>query len=90
MSLFSCNDSMKDITLQIGEDYVDSNTKVYFIDTLTVKAATFQFDSLVVSNTNRLLIGAYSDSVFGKINSKSYLLLFTNQNSYCLPHRTIR
>lgn len=77
MSLFSCNDSMEDITLQIGEDYVDSNTNtnVYFIDTLTIKAATFQFDSLIVSNTNRLLIGAYSDSVFGKISSKSYVRL---------------
>jgi hypothetical protein len=73
--LLSCNDGIEDITLQIGEDYVDSNTKVYFIDTLTVKSSTFQFDSLIVSSVNRLLIGSYIDPIFGKTQSKSYMRL---------------
>ncbi len=70
----SCSDN-EEIILQIGEEFVGSNSKVYFIDSLTVNASTFQFDSLIVSNTNRLLIGTYQDSVFGKIQSKSYLRL---------------
>lgn len=72
--LNSCNKDVSELTLLIGEDYIDSNTKAYFIDTLTVKASTFQFDSLIVSS-NRLLIGAYTDEVFGKIQSKSYMQL---------------
>ncbi len=72
--LNSCNKDVSELTLQIGEDYINSNTKAYFIDTLTVKASTFQFDSLIVSS-NRLLIGAYTDEVFGKTHSKSYIQL---------------
>lgn len=72
----SCSkDENRDFTFQIGEDFVDTTTNAYFIDTLTVKAATFQFDSLVVSNANRLLIGAYNDAVFGKVSSKSFAQL---------------
>ena len=76
--LASCDKNEENFTLQIGENYVDSTTKVYFIDTLTVKAATIQFDSLIVNNVNRLLIGSYNDSVFGKTKSKSFVQL---QNS---------
>ena len=59
----------------IGEDWVSTNTKVYFIDTMTIKSSTFKFDSLSVSNTDRLLIGAYIDPVFGFVKSKSYVQL---------------
>lgn len=76
ISSLSCsNEENKDFTFQIGDDFVGTTTKAYFIDTLTVKAATFQFDSLVVSNANRLLIGAYNDPVFGKVSSKSFVQL---------------
>ena len=63
----------------VGEDWVNLDTKVYFIDTLSIKASTFKFDSIAVTNTNRLLIGAYTDPVFGFTQSKSYLQL-TNLN----------
>ncbi|PKG43765.1 DUF4270 family protein [Psychroflexus sp. MES1-P1E] len=76
ISSLSCSkEENKDFTFQIGEDFVGTTTKAYFIDTLTVKATTFQFDSLVVSDANRLLIGAYNDPVFGKISSKSFVQL---------------
>ena len=71
-SSLSCDKGEREL---IGEDFVESTTKVYFIDTLTVKASTFQFDSLIVSNPNRLLIGAYNDPVFGKTSSKSFVQL---------------
>ena len=73
-SFCSCSPD-EDITLQIGEDYVASNTKVYFIDSLTVKASTIQFDSLIVSYPNRLLIGAYNDPTFGVTQSRSFIQL---------------
>jgi len=75
ISIVSCSEKEEGFTLEIGEDFVDSNTKVYFIDTLTVNASTFQFDSLIVSNAKRLLIGTYQDPIFGKAMSKSYIRL---------------
>ena len=71
-ALISCEE---EYTSLIGEDYVSINTKVYFIDSLTVRASTFQFDSLIVSNTSRFLIGSYNDPVFGKTKSKVYTKL---------------
>tara|TARA_R110002050_G_scaffold300364_1_gene469429 strand:- start:39325 stop:40635 length:1311 start_codon:yes stop_codon:yes gene_type:complete len=61
--------------LPVGEDWVNLDTKVYFIDTLSIEATTFKFDSLVTSNTSRLLIGSYNDPVFGITKSKSYAQL---------------
>jgi len=68
-SLISCS---SDIDTTVGEDMVSSSTKVYFIDTLTVNSTTFQYDSISVSGTNRLLLGAYTDPVFGSTQSKIY------------------
>ena len=73
--IISCNNEEDDSTSLIGEDYIESYTKVYFIDTLTVNASTFMYDSLVVTNVDRLLIGAYHDDTFGKTSSRSYVQL---------------
>ncbi len=59
----------------IGEDWINLNTNVYYIDTLTLNTSTFKFDSIVVSGTDRLLVGAYTDPVFGTVKSKSYVQL---------------
>lgn len=72
LCLVSCE---KDTTLPVGDDWIDVNTKVYFTDSITVKATTFKFDSIIVSNTSRLLIGSYTDPVFGISKSKSYVQL---------------
>lgn len=61
--------------MDVGEDWVDVKTKVYHIDTLTVKLSTFQFDSITVSNAKRLMIGSYNDPEFGLIKSESYIQL---------------
>lgn len=70
--LVSCEE---DTTLPVGEDWVNVSTKVYSIDTFTVKASTFKFDSIIVSNASRLLIGSYADPVFGISKSKSFIQL---------------
>lgn len=77
--LSSCNGDDGELSLQIGEDYINSNTKVFFIETMTVESSTIKFDSLIVSNSNRILVGAYNDPIFGTTQSKSFLQL---QNSY--------
>lgn len=73
----SCN--IDDSTEKIGNDFVQSNTNTYFIDSLTVKPSTIIFDSLAVSNATRLLVGSYNDPVFGRTFSKSYIQL-SNSN----------
>lgn len=72
LCLVSCEE---DTTLPVGEDWINVKTKVHYIDTFTVKTSTFKFDSLIVSNTSRLLIGSYSDPVFGTSKSKSFVQL---------------
>lgn len=69
--IISCS-RPEDTSSQIGEEWVNSKTKVYFIDTLTVKSATFQFDSLNVSSSTRFLVGSYTDAVLGYTESKIF------------------
>lgn len=73
LSLVSCN---QENTSPVGEDFFGGiDTRMYFIDTLTVNLSTFQFDSLQVSNPSRLLIGSYKDPVFGRTTSSTYAQL---------------
>lgn len=75
--LQSCSD-ISDLTYEVGEDFVDSSTRMYFIDSLTVESSTFKFDTLVVSSANRLLIGSYKDEYFGNVKSETYSELINN------------
>ncbi len=73
---FSCNVDEENIfSMDVGKDWVDVKTKAYHIDTLTVKLSTFQFDSIVVSNAKRLMIGSYDDPEFGLTKCESYIQL---------------
>ncbi|MFD0835716.1 DUF4270 family protein [Mariniflexile aquimaris] len=83
-SFISCEKD--DENFPVGEDWINLDTKVYFIDTMSVKASTFKFDSISVSSTSRLLIGAYTDAVFGLTKSKVYTQ-FTN-STYTLESST--
>ncbi|WP_459209437.1 DUF4270 family protein [Aquimarina rhabdastrellae] len=74
LSLIACNQD-QDITLEIGEDFISSETQVFHIDTISTTVSTFKFDSLDVASANRLLIGNYDDPVFGKTKSKSFMQL---------------
>lgn len=50
------------------------------IDTLTLKTATIQLDSVVTSGSGRLLIGKLKDPVFGDLTSQSFLRLAPKDN----------
>ncbi|MGY5850632.1 DUF4270 family protein [Salegentibacter sp. F14] len=66
----SCSDEIQETT--IGDQWINSDTRVLLFDTLTVKSSTLKLDSIIVSGSERVLIGQYDDPVFGKVNSKSY------------------
>ncbi|MBV1923290.1 MAG: DUF4270 domain-containing protein, partial [Flavobacteriaceae bacterium] len=70
---YSCNKDDTETSLEIGEEWIDSSTRVLFIDTLTIKSSTFKFDSIVVTEANRFLVGSYQDPVFGTTKSESYI-----------------
>ena len=71
--LASCADD--DSSFPVGEDWVESDTRVLYIDTMTVTSSTFKFDSVQVSSTDRLLLGAYTDPIFGRTTSKIFTQL---------------
>lgn len=69
----SCSEESS--TYAVGDKWINSNTKVLFFDTLTVASSSFKFDSILVSATPRLLIGAYRDPEFGLVKSKVFTQL---------------
>ena len=71
--LISCNDDTK--TYLVGEDFIELDSKVLQIDTLTLTTSTIQLDSVITSSAERLLIGSLKDAVFGDLISQSYLRL---------------
>ncbi|MCG9970892.1 DUF4270 family protein [Christiangramia crocea] len=75
----SCSE--QDRESSVGDEWINSDTRVLFFDTLTVKSSTLRLDSVVVSGSRRTLIGQYDDPVFGKIRSKSYFQLVPSRYS---------
>ncbi|MGB5434840.1 MAG: DUF4270 family protein [Maribacter sp.] len=70
----SCSDdSLNDSDFVAGETFTNSNIRVLQIDTLTVKLSTMKFDSIITSVGSRMLVGQYSDPVFGIVKSSSFL-----------------
>lgn len=82
MTVFSCGTDSDTGEFVVGSDYLALNNKVVLIDTLTVEMSTINFDSLVTSNQNRILIGNYDDPIYGKVKSNSYFQLASD--SYAL------
>ena len=56
-----------------GEAFTDSNLRVVLLDTLTVETSTIKFDSIVTSESSRILVGKYVDPVFGTVRTSSYM-----------------
>ncbi|MDC6366955.1 MULTISPECIES: DUF4270 family protein [Flavobacteriaceae] len=56
-----------------GEAFTDSNMRVVLIDTMTVETSTMKFDSIITSQASRMLVGKYTDSIFGTIQASSYV-----------------
>ena len=84
MVLLACSlDNSEVPSLEVGQDFADSNVGVFSIDTFTVEVSTIKVDSIVTSGTDRILVGQYFDSLFGEIRSSGYMEL--TPLSYDLP-----
>ncbi len=59
--------------VQFGNDYLDNEyTKIVKVDTFSADLSTVYIDSFATSAKSTILIGGYSDGVFGKIKTTSY------------------
>lgn len=73
MAILACSfDSSEIPSLEVGQDFTDSNVRVLSIDTFTVEVSTIRFDSIITSGTNRILVGQYVDSFFGRVRSANF------------------
>lgn len=77
-TLFSCGIDTDTGEFTVGSDYLALSNKVIMIDTVTVEMSTINFDSLVTSAKNRILVGNYDDPIFGKVKSNSYFQISSN------------
>ena len=72
--LVSCStDNFNTSDFLAGEAFTDSNLRVVLVDTLTVETSTMKFDSIVSSESTRILVGKYTDPVFGTVKTSSYM-----------------
>ncbi|URC14385.1 MULTISPECIES: DUF4270 family protein [unclassified Flavobacterium] len=81
MTLFSCGTDSDAGEFVVGSDYLAVGNKVILIDTMTVEMSTINFDSLITSGKNRILIGSYEDPIYGKVKSNSYFQLASDSYS---------
>lgn len=75
ITILSCGTDTDAGEFVVGSDYLVLSNKAILIDTVTVEMSTINFDSLITSNQNRILVGNYDDPIFGKVKSNSYLQL---------------
>lgn len=74
--IISCSlDEENRPSLEVGNDFIESNIRVLSIDSFQVELSTFKFDSINSSDTNRLLVGRYEDEHLGTVESTPYFQL---------------
>lgn len=74
--LLSCNDDSK--SYEVGEDFIDTETNVFEVDTITLKVASIISDSLITSGPSRILVGALQDNDFGNLTAQSYFSIYNS------------
>lgn len=80
MFLFSCEDESN--SYEVGSSWMDAQSKIVMIDTLTMKMSTIMMDSTITSGKGVMMIGNIKDQTFGRVTSSS-LFEFT-PSSYSL------
>ncbi|WP_430965966.1 DUF4270 family protein [Spongiimicrobium sp. 2-473A-2-J] len=83
--ILACSVDPQDIpTLEVGQEFADSNVRLLVLDTFAVELSTFKFDSIISSDGDRLLIGRYSDAFLGSVTAAAYMEL--SAQTYSLPN----
>jgi len=76
ISIVACSFESGEIpTLEVGQEFTDSEVRVLVLDTFELQMSTFRFDSINTSDTDRLLFGQYNDEFIGTIRAEPYMEL---------------
>ncbi|MDV7186119.1 DUF4270 family protein [Lutibacter sp. TH_r2] len=70
---YSCSEDTK--LYEVGEDFIQSDEHLFTTDTITLNTSTIIADSLITSDSGRILLGALHDEKFGKLKAQSFLKL---------------
>src|ERR1041385_1864409 len=82
--LFSCNDEAS----PIGSDFFEGGTiNMTTIDTLSIRASTVLYDSLVTGDATRLLVGYHVDKDLGAVSSTAFFQL-ANPGAFSIDKET--
>lgn len=73
--IYGCNEN--DTELAFGEEYVNSETDLTLIDSITVEFSTVKMDSILTSSAQKILVGNQDDEYFGELTYTSYFELQT-------------
>lgn len=82
--IFSC-ESENNLN-NVGSSWMDAQSKIVMIDTLTMRMSTVMMDSVATSGKNVMMIGNIKDQTFGKVTSSSLFEL--TPASYGINART--
>lgn len=74
----SCTSDFTADKYVVGEEYLQNQNGVIMVDTMTVNVSTVNLDSLITNSQERILVGNYSDPIFGKLKAQSYLELIAS------------
>ncbi|WP_312900403.1 DUF4270 family protein [Chryseobacterium taichungense] len=87
MFLFSCEDESN--TYEVGNSWMDAQSKIVMIDTLTMKMSTIMMDSTITSGKRVMMIGNIHDQTFGKVTSSSLFELTPSSYSLSSPSTAV-
>ena len=63
----------EDITYTAGEEFIEENNRLVFIDTLSIETSTIMLDSIETNNTAQILVGETMTEGLGSTEVSSYL-----------------
>ncbi|QZE14629.1 DUF4270 domain-containing protein [Halosquirtibacter laminarini] len=63
---------------ELGEDMVDDDSRIVMVDTVSINVSTFMLDSLITTNTERVVVGNLNDPYVGKTQTQTRLQFLCN------------
>ena len=65
--------SCKKADIKFGEDFLDNGvTQIFKTDSFGIDLSTIFVDSFITSARGTVLVGAYTDPLFGRVTTKSF------------------
>ncbi len=76
-------------SFEIGEDLIESKTKISMVDSFSVKLSTVVYDSIPTSGSDAALIGKYRNDITGSVQANTYFNFDLNTDLDKIDDETI-